>query len=169
MSTPSSKRLLGIIQQFKKAKVLVVGDLMLDEYIRGKVQRISPEAPVPVVEVTGNSSFMPGGALNVAHNIHSLGGTVFPCGLIGRDLYGRMLSRKIREYHIEMGGIVTASDRPTTLKTRVVAHSQQVVRFDRESRDIGTGWSESGGQFEISGGSIVGQISRAAGGQKNLV
>jgi D-beta-D-heptose 7-phosphate kinase/D-beta-D-heptose 1-phosphate adenosyltransferase len=133
--TPSRKRLLEIIGKFEKAKVLVVGDLMLDEYIRGKVQRISPEAPVPIVEVLGDSSFNPGGALNVAHNIHSLEGAVFPCGLIGRDLYGRMLSRKMRQYQIEMGGVVTTTDRPTTLKTRVVAHSQQVVRFDRESRE----------------------------------
>lgn len=104
---------------------------MLDEFVWGTVDRISPEAPVPVVNVT-RQSFVPGGALNVAHNIRTLGGCVYPCGLVGRDLMGRMLVKTMRKEGIDTTGAIYDHTRPTTLKTRVVAHSQQVVRFDRE-------------------------------------
>ncbi len=125
------KRLLEIVNRFPKTKVLVVGDFILDEFVWGSVSRISPEAPVPVVNVK-RESFLPGGSLNVANNIRNLGGTVFPCGVIGRDLEGRLLFRAIRRSGIETGGVVMDSARPTTIKTRVIAHSQQVVRVDRE-------------------------------------
>jgi D-beta-D-heptose 7-phosphate kinase/D-beta-D-heptose 1-phosphate adenosyltransferase len=120
-----------IISGFSKAKVLVVGDFILDEFVWGKVERISPEAPVPVVNVE-RESFMPGGALNVANNIRTLGARVYPCGVVGRDLHGRMLVKTMRREGIDTGGVIFDASRPTTLKTRVIAHSQQVVRFDRE-------------------------------------
>lgn len=124
------------IDRFSKVKMLVIGDWMLDEFVWGTVERISPEAPVPVVRVE-RESFVPGGALNVANNIRTLGGYVFPCGLIGRDLMGRMLVRAMRKEGIDTSGAIYDPNRPTTLKTRVVAHSQQVVRFDREqNRDL---------------------------------
>jgi len=119
------------VKKFKQAGVLLVGDFILDQFIWGKVDRISPEAPVPVVHVE-KESYMPGGALNVAHNIRELGGHVFPCGIVGRDLLGRMLVKTMRQHGVETGGIIYDADRPTTQKTRIIAHSQQVVRFDRE-------------------------------------
>ncbi len=129
-ATPT-ERLLEIVELFPKAKILVVGDFVLDEYVWGSVSRISPEAPVPVVNVK-RESFLPGGSLNVANNIRTLGGTVYPCGILGRDLEGRMLFRKIRAEGVDTGGIIRDRSRPTTIKTRVIAHSQQVVRVDRE-------------------------------------
>lgn len=123
-----------LISRFKKARILVIGDFILDQFIWGSVDRISPEAPVPVVNVK-RQSYMPGGSLNVANNIHTLKGTVCPCGVIGRDIEGRMLLKVIRKEGIETGGIVQDASRPTALKTRVIAHSQQVVRFDRENSE----------------------------------
>ncbi|MFH1045840.1 MAG: D-glycero-beta-D-manno-heptose-7-phosphate kinase [Candidatus Omnitrophota bacterium] len=120
-----------IIKNFKNVKILVIGDLILDEFIWGKVNRISPEAPVPVVWVN-SESFMPGGASNVANNIHALGGTVYLCGVIGADERGRVLTEELRRKNIDVEGIIIDSQRPTTLKTRVIAHHQQVVRIDRE-------------------------------------
>lgn len=128
----SKGRLLEMVERFPKARVLVVGDFILDEFIWGNVSRISPEAPVPVVNVK-RESFLPGGSLNVANNIRTLGGTVYPCGIVGRDLEGRLLLRGMRREGIDTGGVVTDKTRPTTIKTRVIAHSQQVVRVDREN------------------------------------
>ena len=135
----SEKRHLhDLIGLFKKARVLVIGDFILDQFVWGSVQRISPEAPVPVVNVQ-RESYMPGGSLNVANNIRTLGGIVYPCGVVGRDLEGRMLLKTMRREGIDTGGIVYDRSRPTSLKTRVIAHSQQVVRFDREkTEDIST-------------------------------
>ncbi|MDD5085660.1 MAG: D-glycero-beta-D-manno-heptose-7-phosphate kinase [Candidatus Omnitrophica bacterium] len=130
------EHLLAVIERFKQSRVLVVGDFMLDQYIWGDVSRISPEAPVPVVKVE-RESFMLGGALNVAHNIRSLGGEVMACGVIGRDFRGQMLAKTIRSKKVDCEGIIYDETRPTTMKTRVIARHQQVVRFDREdSRDI---------------------------------
>jgi len=126
-----SRQLLEIINRFPKARVLVLGDFILDRFIWGSVSRISPEAPVPVVNVN-RESFLLGGSLNVANNIHTLGGIVYPCGIVGRDLEGRLLMRGLRRFGIETGGVVQDKTRPTTIKTRVIAHSQQVVRVDRE-------------------------------------
>ncbi len=120
-----------IISNFKKSKILVIGDLVLDRYIWGKVSRISPEAPVPVVEVTGDN-FLLGGAANVANNIVSLGGEVTVAGVAGNDRAGQVLRELIDGRGI--GCEVFEDSRPTTIKTRVVAHNQQVVRFDREDR-----------------------------------
>ncbi len=119
------------VANFKQARILVLGDLILDEFIWGKVSRISPEAPVPVVWVN-SESFMPGGAANVANNIHALGAMVYVCGAIGADERGRILTDELRRKNIDVEGIVIDNERPTTLKTRVIAHHQQVVRIDRE-------------------------------------
>ena len=120
----------GLLARFRSARVLVVGDLMLDEFIWGKVSRISPEAPVPVVWVE-RESVMPGGAANVANNIRALGGAVSVVGLIGEDRWGELLLSELSSRAIDTGGILRVK-RPTTVKTRVIAHHQQVVRVDRE-------------------------------------
>lgn len=123
-----------IISQFNKAKILVVGDLMLDEFIWGTVDRISPEAPVPVVWVK-STSFMPGGASNVANNIASLRGKVFLAGVIGKDESGGRLSNELEKKNINMDAVVIDTTRPTSVKTRIIAHHQQVVRIDKEKLD----------------------------------
>lgn len=130
------RRLTKIIKNFNKTSALVVGDLMLDEFIWGKVSRISPEAPVPVVW-TVSESVMPGGASNVAHNLLALGGEVHLAGVIGNDLKGNILMQELEKRYIDTSGVIRESSRPTTLKTRVIAHNQQVVRIDKEvSEDI---------------------------------
>ncbi len=128
---PSMNSLAALVPRFRQAKVLVVGDLMLDEFVWGKVSRISPEAPVPVVWVQ-SESLMPGGAANVANNIRALGGTVTVVGVVGEDRWGRSLREELTSRRIDAGGVL-AAPRPTTVKTRVIAHHQQVVRVDRES------------------------------------
>ena len=128
------KRAVAILNNFKKASVLVIGDLVMDHFVWGKVRRISPEAPVPVVEVS-SESFMLGGAANVVNNIHSLGGKVLVCGVVGRDEMGKKLIHELRLKGISSDGVIVEDGRPTSVKTRVIAHSQQVVRFDREKKD----------------------------------
>jgi len=123
-----------VLERFTGAKVLVIGDLILDHFIWGRVERISPEAPVPVVEVERESKRL-GGAANVAHNIRALGGKVEICGVLGDDEAGRELLSMLEEAGISPSGIVVDGGRPTTVKTRVIASGQQVVRFDRERRD----------------------------------
>lgn len=127
------KRALEIIDNFPMSKVLVVGDLMVDQFIWGKVSRISPEAPVPVVKVT-SENFLLGGSANVLNNIFSVGGKVHVTGIIGSDDMGRLLTGKLREMNVDTGGVIVEHDRPTTVKTRIIAHRQQVVRFDRENK-----------------------------------
>jgi len=122
---------LEIIPQLKGRKVLVVGDLMIDEYIWGDVSRMSPEAPVPVVGVNQETLRL-GGASNVAHNVISLGGKIELCGLVGDDQMGRYMISDLKGRGVGTRGIITSADRPTTVKTRVIAHNQQVVRVDRE-------------------------------------
>jgi len=120
-----------LVQKFKKTTLLVAGDIMIDEFIWGTVSRISPEAPVPVVAVT-HENLLLGGAANVVHNVHSLGGRVLLAGVIGDDRMGEKIKALLAEQKIDGGGLVEQAGRPTTVKTRVVAHGQQVVRFDRE-------------------------------------
>jgi D-glycero-beta-D-manno-heptose-7-phosphate kinase len=133
----NKKSLLGRLERFKSADILVVGDIILDQFVWGKVSRISPEAPVPVVEIN-HESIMLGGAANVLSNIVSLGGSARICGAIGSDEMGRRIIHELRLKKIDTDGIIVDDCRPTTVKTRVIAHSQQVVRFDRESKgDIG--------------------------------
>jgi D-beta-D-heptose 7-phosphate kinase/D-beta-D-heptose 1-phosphate adenosyltransferase len=128
------KKAHSIIKRFETAKVLVIGDLIMDHFIWGKVKRISPEAPVPVVEVT-SESLMLGGSANVANNIHSLGGKALVTGIAGKDDDGKKLVAALKKKSIPTSGIIIDPKRPTTIKTRIIAHSQQVVRFDREKRD----------------------------------
>jgi len=129
----SKKRAMEIIGNFPRAGVLVIGDVMVDHFIWGKVSRISPEAPVPVVDVQKDSVLL-GGCANVLNSIFAMGGKVFVTGVVGDDNVGSMLLSQLRERKIETEGIIIERGRPTTLKTRIVAHGQQVVRFDKESR-----------------------------------
>lgn len=128
------EQFLKIIEKFKDLKVLVVGDLMLDEYIFGDVNRISPEAPIPILDVK-QVTYTPGGAANAVHNVKSLGGKVMAAGVIGDDEKGRMLKKILEEGDIDASGLVVDMSRRTTLKTRVVAKNQQVVRIDAENRE----------------------------------
>src|SRR3989442_316039 len=125
-------RVEQILHRFSGKTILILGDVMLDEFIWGKVRRISPEAPVPVVEVT-NETYRLGGSGNVAANIHALDGTQVSIGVIGRDFAGDRILTLMQQSEIETSGLIR-NDRPTTLKTRIIAHNQQVVRADRESR-----------------------------------
>ena len=127
-------RLKEAINKFDQAKILVLGDVMLDEFIWGKVSRISPEAPVPVVNIH-SESMMLGGAANVVANIHSLGGKAYLSGVIGKDSAGEAVCRELRKRNINEEGLVIDPKRRTILKSRVIAHSQQVVRMDRENRE----------------------------------
>jgi D-beta-D-heptose 7-phosphate kinase/D-beta-D-heptose 1-phosphate adenosyltransferase len=115
-------------------RVLVLGDLMLDEYIWGEVSRVSPEAPVPVVDARRHTYGL-GGAGNVAANILALGGQAFVAGVLGGDDSARTLLDELRRLGADTEAVVADPSRPTTVKTRVVAHSQQIVRIDRESRE----------------------------------
>ncbi|HRY38348.1 MAG TPA: D-glycero-beta-D-manno-heptose-7-phosphate kinase [Smithellaceae bacterium] len=131
----AKKKALEIIANFPRSGVLVVGDVMVDHFIWGKVSRISPEAPVPVVDVQ-KDSVMLGGCANVLNTIYAMGGQVFVTGVIGADEIGQGLLKQLRDREIDTAGIIVEKARPTTLKTRIVAHGQQVVRFDHESRDL---------------------------------
>jgi rfaE bifunctional protein kinase chain/domain len=129
----AKKKALEIIANFPRSGVLVVGDVMVDHFIWGKVSRISPEAPVPVVDVQ-KDSVMLGGCANVLNTIYAMGGQVYVAGVIGADDIGQGLLKQLKEREIDTAGIIIEKGRPTTLKTRIVAHGQQVVRFDHESR-----------------------------------
>lgn len=121
-----------VVNAFKGKRILVIGDLILDRYLFGKVSRISPEAPVPIVDVV-SESFLLGGSANVANNIIALGGRATVAGIIGKGTAGQVLQDLLAENGIDTSGIVE-DKRPTTVKTRVIAHNQQVVRFDKEDR-----------------------------------
>jgi len=127
----NKERLIHIVNRLNKSRVMVVGDVMLDEFIWGSVSRISPEAPVPVVWVK-SESYMPGGALNVANNIAALGGKAFIAGIVGDDHRGQLLTEEALKRNINIEGLIVDANRPTTLKTRIIAHHQQVVRIDKE-------------------------------------
>ena len=129
----SRKRAKQILSAAQKTRVLVVGDVMLDQFIWGGVSRISPEAPVPVVDFQ-RESFMPGGAANVARNLVSLATPAELFGAIGRDDTAVRLLKLLSEQNIGCGGLVKNPARHTSVKTRIVAHQQQVVRIDRETR-----------------------------------
>lgn len=131
MDRPSLERAEAILRAVKNVRILVVGDLMLDQYLSGRVERISPEAPVPVVRVERESSAV-GGAANVAANVTALGASCVAVGTMGEDGMGDQLTRTLEELGIATEGVVRTSSRPTTVKTRVMARHQQVVRYDRE-------------------------------------
>jgi len=128
------KTLANIIPKFDNAKVLVIGDLILDQYIWGTVDRVSPEAPVPVVWAE-KRTYVPGGAANVANNISSLGGHVELVGVTGSDEHAKLLMQGLKERRIGVKGIFADESRRTILKTRVLAGHQQVVRVDWEDRE----------------------------------
>ncbi len=120
-----------ILARFSGARILVVGDIMMDRFIWGKVSRISPEAPVPVVLVERETLLL-GGASNVVNNIHSLGGRVSLCGVVGDDEVGQRIVKELTQKGVDTQGLVVEEGRQTTTKTRIIAHQQQVVRIDRE-------------------------------------
>ena len=126
-----NNELTPYISKFEDVRVMVIGDLMVDEYIWGSVSRISPEAPVPVVSVTSESLRL-GGAGNVVNNIHALGGKVCLGGVVGNDEMGRKVLHDLRKMNVETRGVIVEADRITTVKTRIIAQHQQVVRYDRE-------------------------------------
>ncbi len=130
----SQKRLEQLKKNFKDKKIGVIGDMMLDCYYWGDVKRISPEAPVPIVEVD-NEFFRFGGAANVALNILKLGGIPIPIGVIGYDNFGSIFTSLIKESNIIEDGVIVDEGRPTTAKTRIIAHNQHIVRIDKESKE----------------------------------
>jgi len=124
-----------LVRRFAGVRVVVLGDLMLDRYITGRVRRISPEAPVPVVEVERTFE-RPGGAANVAANVRALGAVTTVIGLIGTDPDGDRLRAVLAEAGLSSEGVIAPAHHSTTVKTRIVAHGQQIVRVDRESTDV---------------------------------
>jgi rfaE bifunctional protein kinase chain/domain len=138
MTASSHRHFSPLLRRFSRVRVLVIGDLMLDRYIWGQVERISPEAPVPVVRVSRENT-RAGGAGNVVTNIQALGGQAVACGIIGKDQAGRQLLQELRATGAGTAGIVAHSIGQTTSKTRIIAHSlhqnQQLVRLDREQPD----------------------------------
>jgi D-glycero-beta-D-manno-heptose-7-phosphate kinase len=129
----SKEKLIQIFDNFKEKKIAVIGDIMLDRYLWGSVNRISPEAPVPVVEVQQESNRF-GGSSNVANNIKSLSGHPFLIGIIGDDINGKMLIEMMTEKNMTTEGLVIDKTIPTTVKTRIIAHNQHVVRIDKENK-----------------------------------
>jgi D-beta-D-heptose 7-phosphate kinase/D-beta-D-heptose 1-phosphate adenosyltransferase len=122
------------LESFKGKTVCVIGDLMLDEYVWGRAARISPEAPVMVLEAQRNGR-VPGGAANVAHNVQALGGRALLVGVAGADEPGEALLGSLRDIGVDTSYVVTATDRLTTRKTRIIAQHQQVIRVDWEERN----------------------------------
>ncbi|MHB1545166.1 MAG: bifunctional heptose 7-phosphate kinase/heptose 1-phosphate adenyltransferase [bacterium] len=140
-----SKNLIDIIKNFHRARILVVGDIMVDHFVYGTVNRISPEAPVPVVNVK-SEKLMPGGAANVVSNAAKLGAKVYVAGVIGDDYNGDILKRLVGKDgekgrgKVDFSQILTLKNFQTIIKTRVIAHNQQIVRFDREDNGKFTDW-----------------------------
>src|SRR5262245_23473277 len=133
MPTFDLEALRRTVERFAGRRILVLGDLMLDRYLWGRVDRISPEAPVPVVEVERETAAL-GGAGNVAANLRALGAQPVLVGVVGEDDDGVRLMEALDARGVATDGIVRDATRPTTVKTRIVAHAQQVVRADRETR-----------------------------------
>lgn len=132
-NTLTLERATSIAGKFSGKRIVVLGDLMLDEFIWGRVSRISPEAPVPVVEVHRQSQTL-GGAGNVVSNLRALGADAIPVGVVGDDADATRLRGAFAELSISTTRLVVDPGRPTTVKTRIIAHNQQVVRTDRENR-----------------------------------
>ncbi|RZD16440.1 MAG: D-glycero-beta-D-manno-heptose-7-phosphate kinase [Candidatus Acididesulfobacter guangdongensis] len=128
----NNDKLLGIIKKFNKARILVVGDIMIDHYVYGTVSRISPEAPVPVVNVK-YEKLLPGGAANVMNNVSRLGAKVFIAGVIGKDYNGDIFKQMADKQSVDSSAVIESDDFETIIKTRVIAHNQQIVRFDKEN------------------------------------
>ena len=132
--TLTAARVRQLLVAATKVRIAVIGDVMLDHFIWGSVARISPEAPVPVVDFM-RESYMPGGAANVARNLTALNVPADIFGAVGRDSAARELKRLLKERRVGCRGLLAGDSRPTSVKTRIVAHQQQVVRIDREMRD----------------------------------
>ncbi len=130
----TEKELNQIFKDFNKVKVLIVGDVMIDKYIYGKVERVSPEAPVPVVDVQRNDSRL-GGAGNVALNISSLGSTPLLCSVVGDDDAGKELIDIFNQNGLSTRGIIKSQNLTTTIKTRVIGNQHQLLRIDSEIKD----------------------------------
>lgn len=126
--------LLNILNNFKGKRILVIGDMMLDKYIFGNVERISPEAPVQVVEVE-KENYLPGGAANVANNIAALQGNAFMAGIIGKDREADILLNELKKRNITTQGIFIDSNKPTIQKVRILGQKQQLLRIDYEKRE----------------------------------
>ena len=133
---PDHAWLRTLIPRLADKRILVVGDLMLDEFVWGTVNRISPEAPVPIVEVH-KQEYFPGGAANVARNLREFTETVAVMGVVGEDTHGEVLRRLLTERHISLEGVLSLPDYQTTVKTRIIARQQHVVRVDREGPPLG--------------------------------
>lgn len=129
----TQQRIDELLKNAKTKRIAVVGDVMIDRYVWGIVNRISPEAPVPVVEVESESTRL-GGAANVANNITSLGAKTFLVGVVGNDISGKEFRSILDQQNTSSEGIVSDASRPTTVKTRVIAHQQHVVRIDSEEK-----------------------------------
>lgn len=157
MSDIPIDRLGEILDQIRTRKVMVIGDLMLDKYVWGSVSRISPEAPVPVVDIKEETTRL-GGAANVANNIVSLGASCTLFGAAGDDNEGAALRSEVESRGIDSSGMAALRTRPTTIKTRVIAHNQQVVRTDRESRE-----ELSGDEEKRMIDSIIGRLGEFQG------
>ena len=133
MNTIKPRRLQELLSEARKMRVLVIGDVMLDQFIWGRVTRISPEAPVPVLEFQ-RESFMPGGAANVARNLTLLGAKTRILSVIGRDPAGKQLRSLLLENDVVCDDLLVSPGRMTTKKARIIAHQQQIARVDRERR-----------------------------------
>lgn len=129
--TISQERLHELRAAMEKQKILVIGDLMLDCFVYGRVERISPEAPVPVVHISKDVN-MPGGSSNVASNIRALGGGASVAGMIGDDDSGLLLRKLLEDQGVSCDGVLAIPEHATTIKTRIIADHQQIVRVDRE-------------------------------------
>ena len=138
----NSNRIKDIFKRFINKKILVIGDLMVDEYLSGNVSRVSPEAPVPVVDIIDQSVRF-GGAANVAYNLLHLGCQPVLVGVIGQDQMGHKFLEIARENEMICDGIIQIQDRPTTVKTRIIGHSQHIVRIDKELNTYLSGNDES--------------------------
>ena len=135
MKNLNKTRVKEIFKNFAGKKIAVIGDIMLDRYFWGSVTRVSPEAPVPVIDLE-HETFHLGGAANVASNLNSLGIKSILCGIIGDDNSAEMFEQICKERGIDPSGLYKDSNRPTTVKTRIIGNNQQIVRLDREVRDV---------------------------------
>ncbi len=132
MNSITPNRVKKILETARNSRLLVIGDLMLDQFVWGNVRRISPEAPVPVVEFA-RENFMPGGAANVARNLTALSVPTELFGIVGHDDTARTLKQLLVDQQVVCQGVLGDRSRPTSIKTRIIAHHQQMVRVDRES------------------------------------
>ncbi len=123
-----------VVEQFKTKRILVIGDVMIDSYVRGTVNRISPEAPVPIVSLQKDEDRL-GGAANVAINLVSMGATAIICSVIGNDKSGEKMVTLLAENSISSEGLIFSADRQTTVKTRVIGNNQHLLRIDSEQTD----------------------------------